>query len=412
MHTRRSGRIRVAMLTTSYPSASNPAAGCFVARLAETLAVRAEITVLTPSGTAPEAETNVEAVKTIRFRYAPRTWQTLAQSPGGVPVALRRNPWLALTLPLFIASMFIAVVRHGLRSDIIHANWAACGVVAGLAGLLMGRPVVTTLRGSDVRRVRESVIQRAILRACLASSSRVICVSDSIRTLLAESFPERAQRLMVIPNGVDAAHFAPHRRATIEPGRLRLITVGSLIPRKSLQTLIAALDEPHLSGATLTIVGDGPDRGALERMVDDASLGPRIRFCGTVPPTELPTLLADADVFVLSSVFEGRPNVVLEAMAAGLAAVATRIDGVTELIEHERNGLLFEPGDAAGLACQLRRLAAEPELLERLGRAAQQTIQDFSLTWERAADDYLEAYRQATDRTRASTMNTAAKRPT
>jgi len=157
--------------------------------------------------------------------------------------------------------------------------------------------------------------------------------------------------------------------------------------------LIGALAEPGLEQARLTIVGDGPQRQALKRQAESLGLKERVVFAGLAAPEAIPGLLAEANAFVLASVFEGRPNVVLEAMAAGLPVVASRIDGVTELVEDNVTGLLFEAGDLAGLAKRLRRLAEDEALRRRLGAAGRQSIVDRGLTWERTAEAYLRLFR-------------------
>lgn len=382
--------MKVGLVTTSFPLGSNAASGTFVARLAETLAKRVELEVLTPAGTERDPPAS-EAFRVRYFRYAPRQLQKLAHQPGGVPVALRTSPVSVLFLPAFVAVLFIEALRLARRCDVIHANWSACGAVAGIAGWLTRRPVITTLRGSDVIRLDRSMAARLLLMATLRTNARVICVSSDIERQVSNLFPKLANRVAMVPNGVDERLLSvkPQGHA---PGELRVVAVGSLIPRKAFDTLISAFALLNDSRISLSLIGDGPERTRLTAMIEELGLQGRVRAVGTVPPADIPRFLACGDVLVLSSRHEGRPNVVIEAMAAGLPIVATALPGVRELVLDGHNGLLFDPGDAAGLAGHLTRLQEDPELRAAMGTASRRRISELGLSWERAADSYCELY--------------------
>jgi glycosyltransferase involved in cell wall biosynthesis len=195
-----------------------------------------------------------------------------------------------------------------------------------------------------------------------------------------------------LPNGVGNEFFSIEREYSAPGTRFRFITTGSLIPRKSLETALNALAKAGLDQAELVVIGGGPERSHLEELARALNLGSRIRFLGEIPPEQVSGELAAADAFVFTSTSEGRPNAVLEAMAAGLPIAASRIDGVAELITDRLNGLLFETGNTDALAACLTRLASDPDLRRRLGSAARQSLIDQDLTWDRAATQYLQVY--------------------
>ena len=382
-------RLRVLLVSTSFPLRSGEVSGIFVRRLADALSDRVMLEVLTPCGR--EGFVSDATYPVHCFRYAPRAWQGLTHSPGGIPAALKRRPAYGFVLLLMLLSLFMSVYRRAGRIDVIHANWSLTGLICALAGRLRGCPVITTLRGSDVARLESSRLTRLLTAWTISLSHHTVTVSSAMLDELRARFPLSALHTSHIPNGADDALCAlpwPEVGNT-----LRITTIGNLIPGKAVHDLLQALAEcGGAFGVETTIVGDGPERERLEALARELGLSCKVRFMGIVPPAAVVGALGESDVFVLTSHAEGRPNVVVEAMAAGRAIVATALPGVCELLEHEHNGLLFEPGDTAALAAHLRRLAIDPALRLRLGRAARKTIADRGLSWQSSARLYDELY--------------------
>ncbi|WP_295393306.1 glycosyltransferase family 4 protein [uncultured Thiodictyon sp.] len=379
--------LRVVVVTTGFP----PLSGIFVGQMVAHLPPNIRVQIVTPCAQEDVQWQAGDRVLVRCFRYGPRRWQTLAYQPGGLPEALRRSGGLPIVLVLFLPAFFVAVLRAARQADLIHANWSAPGVIAGLAGSLTGTPVVTTLRGTDVRLAEGSRLWRFLLKTCLLLNQRLVTVGEALRDQVAGILRVAPGRIAVIPNGVAPAFFAV---PSIAPGQcLRLICIGVLIPGKGVASILAAFAqlEPAL-GVELTLVGDGPERPRLEALGAAPSLAGRVHFVGTLAPAEIPGVLARHDVLVFASRSEGRPNVVVEAMAAGRAVVASAIPGVLELVRDGENGLLFEPDEPAALAAQLRRLINEPGLVERLGEAGRAGVQ--GLTWERTGMNYANLYRE------------------
>lgn len=376
---------RVLVLTTSYPLRPGSVAGLFVARLADALARECRVTVLTADDCLqPAADSEVG-----RFRYAPRPLQVLAQQPGGIPVALRGNRLRWLLVPGFLLAMFLATLRRAGSADIIQANWAICGVVAGVAGRLRGVPVVLTVRGEDVGRAGARRAGPGVLGTAVGLASAVVAVGDDIHGELATTFPAAAGKLHMIANGVDDALLAlPLPRPARADDAVRVLCVGSLIPRKALADVIEALADSGLEATSLALVGDGPERARLVALAGERGLAQRLQLPGVLTGTELQRCYHDADIFVLSSHSEGRANVLVEAMAAGLAVIASRVRGTGELVEDGHSGLVYEPGDTRALAGCLARLGADPALRRRLGEAARARVRALGLTWDNTATRY------------------------
>jgi glycosyltransferase involved in cell wall biosynthesis len=130
----------------------------------------------------------------------------------------------------------------------------------------------------------------------------------------------------------------------------------------------------------MTIVGDGPDRVRLTQAVADNGLGEVIQLTGSLNSSEVRSQMARADVFVLPSLAEGIPVVLMEAMACAVPCVTCPVNGIPELVVNDRNGLLVTPGDVDSLAAALRRLIQDPALRERLAGAARDQVRtDYNL---------------------------------
>lgn len=383
-------RLRVLVLTTSYPVTVGAVSGVFVQRQVQHLPPSVDSIVLTP---APCGRLSLADERVHCFRYSPRRWQVLAHYPGGIPVALRASTMNALLVPGFLVSMFLAVLRRARQVEVVHANWTFSGVVAAAACAIARRPLITTLRGEDVNRGLKGGLHGVLLELCLRLSKRVTVVSEAHQALLRDRFPWLGSRLTLIPNGVDSAllELTPSRRQASES--LRIVSVGSLISRKDHATLLAAVAHAGVP-TTLTLVGEGPERAALEAQIHRLGLANQVQLVGALGPEQIPECLADADLFVLPSRSEGRPNALLEAMAAGLPCVASDINGVRELLGADERGLCFPAGDACALASALSRLARQPELRRRLGGAARAFILAAGLDWRATGRAYGRLYRE------------------
>ena len=384
---------KVVVVTTCYPLTQDSSAGIFIQRLVSSFLPRFNATVVVPAAQSDGWPQPSEGITIKPFRYAPKPWRVLAHRPGGIPVALRRNRWLYLLVPIFLLSMFQATLRAARGASIIQANWAICGVVAGLAGKWSGLNVVTTVRGEDITRAQKSRFDRALFRLCVNWSSRVVGVSESVVAWARTEFPEHADKFLLIENGVDDAFLTLSRTAKPAGAAVELVAVGSLIPRKGLDQIIAALARlPASPPWRLTLAGDGPEWAALTRQAEEAGLAGRIRFLGAVAPSQIPAVLEAADLFVFASHSEGRPNVVIEAMASGLPVIASDIPGIRDIVRHDQTGLLFKDGDMGQLAGHLADLIADGQRRGRLGESGRQWISRQGLSWAGTGRRYADLF--------------------
>jgi glycosyltransferase involved in cell wall biosynthesis len=253
------------------------------------------------------------------------------------------------------------------RPHILHASSSKAGVLGRAAAALAGVPIrIFTAHGwaFTAHQGVASTLYRWADRLMRPLTTVTVCVADQQRAAGLAAHTCDPERTVVIPNGVDVAG-AP--RAGLERTRPLLVAVGRLQAPKDFLTFVRALVQLPRGSYEALVVGDGPDRGRVEQEIRDLGLTDHIRLAGE--RRDVPALLADADAFVLSSGSEGMPVSVLEAMAAGLPVVASRVGGVPELVVPDETGLLVEPGDPDDLAAALLRVVRDRELRRRLGAA-------------------------------------------
>jgi glycosyltransferase involved in cell wall biosynthesis len=228
----------------------------------------------------------------------------------------------------------------------------------------------------------------AVARRAFRAATALVAVSGEVAAYLGR-YAGVSEKVHVVANGVDAERFLPAQ----QPGDGRvgdpftIVFVGSLKPWHGLPTLVEAFDMHYRSnpGSRLLVVGDGPERARLVEELAGRGLSAAVRLTGSVPPGEVPRLLAGADAAVAPyprlELFYFSPLKVFEYMAAGLPVVASRVGQIEGLIRHGVNGLLCPAGEAPALASALGWLSADPWLRRRLGEAARQTVlRDH--TWE------------------------------
>jgi glycosyltransferase involved in cell wall biosynthesis len=260
----------------------------------------------------------------------------------------------------------VALLRRE-QPHIVHVNSAKAGALGRIAAALARVPIrIYTVHGWAFRAYEgiASVVYRRAEQLLRPLTTVTVCVADSERRagLAARTCDEATT--VVIRNGVATGGL---RASEGRRRRLRLVSVGRLQAPKDAVTLVGALAALHGDPFEAVLVGDGPDRAAVEEEVRRYGLEPVVEVLGE--RNDVPELLAEADVFVLSSRSEGLPISILEAMAAGLPVVASDVGGVPEVVAEGETGLLVPPGDPQRLAEALGRLLGDPALRGRLGQA-------------------------------------------
>jgi glycosyltransferase involved in cell wall biosynthesis len=283
--------------------------------------------------------------------------------------------------------------------DVIHCHGALSAIRAKRASSV---PVVYTEHDatpwmSHYRRSWERWIRKAIYRTVNVAAFRRV---DSIVTnfeLLAQELTERwgipREHVISIQNAIDIDGLTDVRSGLLSVSEELgignyCLFVGSLELRKAPDILLRALSDAP--GIFCVLVGDGPARHRLEQLAQKLGVAERLRFAGRLRPTELGRYYAGADLLVLPSFSEASPLVILEAMACGTPAVASRVGGIPAVVEDWKTGFLVKPGDVGQLTMVLRFLTEDRPRLQRMGEEAQERIQN-SL-WPKVLEHYISLY--------------------
>lgn len=344
----------------------------FVADLCQGLAERFDVTVLAPGSKGAARQEQWGAVTVRRYRYGwPDGSQRLAD--GAILPNLKRNRLLVGQVPVFVLAQLFSVwrlVRSG-GFDAIHAHWVLPqGWVAALVGPRGRLPVLTTAHGGDFHALR-STAPLALKRWALQRSDRVTAVSSWLKREVTALGVEE-ERVRVLPMGIDTTRFTPEAATQAGGGHAgpKLLFVGRLVEKKGAGYAIEAMqviacEEPE---AQLLIVGDGPERAALERLSARLGIQDRVSFAGAVPNDKLPALYASADLFVGPTAEEGLGVVFAEAMASGCPVIATDVGGVADLVIDGETGVLVPERDATAIAGAAIGLLRDQGRRRQLGR--------------------------------------------
>jgi glycosyltransferase involved in cell wall biosynthesis len=374
--------VRVAVVAEFYPRAADPVLGIWAHRQA--VAARdagAEVSVfvlhrLVPPAAAfsgrelrrlieqPAVEER-DGLRVCYLRYvAPRRGRAYA----------RWGAWAAPALGL--------ALRRAGPFEVIHAHNAVPAGDAVLRGRRARTPVVVSVHGGDVLWTSARVPGgEAAVRRTLAAARLVLANSRGIERL---AVAHGARRTRVVTLGTDVP--APGARA-LEP---LVTTVGHLVARKRHADVVRAL--ARLPGVRYLVIGDGPERAALAALAAELGVADRVELAGQLDPAEALRRARAAWLFVMPSTDEAFGVAYVEAMAAGIPAIASA--GEPGPAEIGAGMELVPPGDPDALAATMGRLLSDPDELEALGRAARATVLD-RFTWERSGALTLAAYAEA-----------------
>ncbi|MBI5625300.1 MAG: glycosyltransferase family 4 protein [Elusimicrobia bacterium] len=308
----------------------------------------------------------------------------------GVEVARLWAPWRGRANSLaFMASLFVFLLRKASTYDAIHVHLAGSPALpASLAGRILGKPVIVKLGGGrgigELGASAGTFLGRLKIRLLRWLGPKFVVVTPDLREEVA-AYGLTGGHVSVLPNGVDtrtyrpaaAAERAALRREWGWPEGLGFLYVGRLSPEKRLGMFLEALaDSARVAKPPffVSFVGEGPEERSLKELA--AKLGLKAFFHW--PLTDVWKAYQAADVFVLPSVSEGLSNSLLEAMACGLAALASRVGGTVDAVVDGKTGILFD--DLTGLGKGIERLLGEPGLAAAMGKAGRERSLGFSIT--------------------------------
>ena len=394
----------ILVLASTYPRWKNDTEPRFVHELCKQLSREYRVVALVPHYPGARRKEDMDGVLVQRFRYFLPVGERLAYD-GGIIQNLKRNRLKLLLVPFFLISQFIQILvlcrKYKIR--LIHAHWVIPqGLLALLARpLLPGKiKVLSTSHGGDLFSLQGRGLQ-ALKRFVFRRSDHVTVVSNAMRDHL-EQIGCNSGNVTVQSMGVDlSTRFVPGNRPA---GPNRLIYVGRLVEKKGVATLVTAIhllknDFPELR---LTIVGDGPEKPALEKLAADFGVNAQIDFAGSQPNENVPQYYQSAGIAVVPSIVaadgdqEGLGLVAVEALGCGCVTIVSDLPALRDVVSDGENGLVFRATDATDLSEKIRHLLTNTALFERLGSAGRQSVVN-RFDWKQVGSQYLSIINRCLD---------------
>ena len=295
---------------------------------------------------------------------------------GGVNEHVITSRWKNLYLSYIPRHRTIQRLVREIKPDLIHAHFIA-KYGFHLPDLFNG-PSIVSAWGDDILVLPpKSRLIRHYTKKVLNSVDLVYAVSRNIRDRIISDFKIPADKVHYLPFGIDTGIFSPiASRKAGNGGSVTIFSNRGYFPVYSTETLVdgfslAQKKDPRLR---LILKGEGPDEKKVRGLVNSMSLSTSVEFNTKTSYSDVPADYRNADIFLTTSVSDGTPVSVLEAMASGLACIATSVGGIPEWITDGENGILIPPRSPKAVAAAILRLSADPDLRAKLGERARATV--------------------------------------
>jgi glycosyltransferase involved in cell wall biosynthesis len=375
--------MKILIVTTSYPRDNGDMSGIFIKRLAAAMVrAGAKVTVLAPGDRNAKSEEVDNDIHIVRFAYAPRSLMRIAYGNGGVLENLKHYPYLYILLPFFLISLVVNSILLTRKCDLIHANWLITGLLLLFVGKLMKKPIVVTLRGSDVQQ-KSKIFDLLLNKVDAITTVNQQWTKDLQKKGTANAF--------YTPNGVAVINkpIACREKFGFISGEIIVLYIGALREVKGIDVLqkVARKMEKLNKNVRFVIAGPGDSNKFNIFEIEN------ITCLGMIQPDKIFELYASSDIFILPSRHEGRPNALIEAMASGLPSVATRLPGVLEVLTDE-SGIMVDIENPSAMAQAICGLANNPKKRKTMGGRAKARIKELSLDWNTSATTYLNIFKE------------------
>ncbi len=403
--------LRILVIASTYPRSEGDYAVPWLRESLSRLAARGhELTVLAPSYRGLRSH-EIDGIMVHRFRYSPQRCESLTHEEGAPNRIV--NPLFQLLGVPYVAMGSLASGRLAWprRFDVINSHWPfPHGIMAATAGLIGSAPVVSYCHGAELAMARRKPWVRPMLRWALQSSEAVICNSEHTSQQI-RALSGRDPRIIPYGSTVNGRP-TPLPRNEVP----KILFTGRLIERKGVEYLIKAM--PLILAkrrAILQITGNGDQRKNLEALANSLGLRESVQFLGFVSNQQLDELYSECDVYVNPSIVDSRGDTeglgvtMLEAFAHGRPVVASAVGGITDVVKHQKTGLLVPEKDEGALARALLEVLTDPSRAARLAAAALEHARQW-FDWDRITDRLEETYVQAAIDYRARRLSHAAAR--
>lgn len=383
--------MKICIVTTAFPRWENDTRGVFVYECALALHnLGHSVRVIAMHNPGAKRKETLHGIEVVRIPYLPERWEVLQKDSAGLPQAWKENPWARVAVVPFLIVHTLAVAVFARGCDVIHANWSLSAFCVMITQFLHQRPYVVTVQGSDIFNAAKKPGIRTFTRMALNRAKKVLALSQALSKETAQ-LGVTAEKIAVVPNGVDTSKFIASNEIEREPV---ILYVGSLIDRKGVRYLIEAFHQVHKQypDYRLVIVGEGVDKNALSELVDQMQLNEKVLFTGPQTQEQVRFWMQRSKVFALPSLEEGQGVVVLEALACGTPCVGTQVGGIPDMLIPEV-GVLVPPKDPTALAQAICGMLSDPFAWERMSESSRHRAQTF-YDWSRIAARIVKIYQQ------------------
>lgn len=351
--------LKVASICHMFPNRINPHIGVFVKERLKHVAKKTDMTIIAPVPSFPFSGRTL--------KYAGLENLEEVESFDGLRVYHPRYFMIPKYLKILDGMFFGASLAHFIKNiashntfDILDFHWVYPDAIGGLQwARKLGKKTVITVRGNEAIYYFEKSPIRKLVQQRLCEFDHVISVSRDLKKKIVAEYGVEESRVSVISNGIDTDKFhlidrdKARRHCALTQGKRYLLTVSRFSQEKGLENLLHAMRQLQSPNTDLVIIGDGPLKSQLLVLATSLDIMDRVHFLGVLGHDDLCAWYNVADVFCLPSLWEGCPNVVIEALACGTPVVATSVGGIPDLIPSPGYGILVPPGDVQALSTAL-----------------------------------------------------------
>lgn len=344
--------MKILVAASTFPRWADDTEPAFVYQLCKRLNTEHIVHVLAPHAKGSALKEEVSGLKVHRFRYAPEKWQKITYN-GGINANLAKNHFLYFLLPFFFAAQILTFIKlqRQEKYQFIHAHWIIPqGLTAIIAKFFMKGPkpkILITSHGGDLFSLQNK-FSHLLKSWVLRQSDHITVVSSVMKTYIIENYGVSDKKITIAPMGVDLKNlFASQENRWKD--RQGIIFVGRLVEKKGCEYLIRAFAEVEEKTQThLTIVGDGPLQQSLINLANELLIN-NIEFKGAIENRNIPRLLNEHRIAVIPSIIskngdqEGLGLTIIEAMGATCLTICSDLAAIHDIINHQKNGLLFPP---------------------------------------------------------------------
>ena len=402
---------KVFVVASTFPRWKKDTTPGFVYDLSKLLAKHYNLIVLVPHYYKSKKIERMDNLEIYRFPYFyPEKYQKLCYE-GGILPNIKKSLLAKIQIPFLLISEFFSMRRLIKKEKIqmIHAHWIIPqGFLGAIFKKIYALPLIVTVHAGDIFPLKNKILKQF---AKFALENCDCCTVNSSATKKAVlGITNNIRNIKIIPMGVDLSLFNPNKKDKSVKDKLKikdkfLLAVGRLAEKKGFKYLIKAMPVvlKKFPNAKLVIVGSGPEKDNLINLSRELGVSKNIVFAGEIQNKILPAYYATADVFVLPSIItksgdtEGLGVVLLEGIASGTAVIGSDVGGISDIIKHNKTGLLVGEKDPKGLSNAIIKLLSDNNLRKRLIKNGQIHVRQ-NYSWSSIIKKFSNIYKNLLER--------------